>query len=437
MSRRTWDRTSASQHSAFQRCQRYWYFGWIERVPRITSPAQQRGKDIHTEGEHYLLTGELRDSEYTELRLNYRPYVEAVVPHLPPPQHPDLIIEHELWLPAIEGVSWLGYIDIGFSGVDPLVIRDIKSTSNFRYAKTPKELSEDIQVLSYARWAYEVASYAGEIDLGHIYVKTEKRVVRKRPKTKLVSCIVSQDHVNEIWEREMVTVEKMLAASNAKSAHDLPPTTTACGMYGGCPFRERCGITSEMTVAGMFQLDKKGNAEMGNKFLDKLKKGKKTKKPEGIVPPDAPERETSEEESEAIRAEATAKAEKAAKAKKAKAAKAKKTKTKKNGTTKAFVLYIDCMPKKDVGAEIEPTLFEDWFNPLVMKMNEAVMDEKKLPSYLLLPYAEEKAMVQLAVQESIEDLPLAMVVTSGSPGARDALGALVPHATQVVVGTRG
>jgi hypothetical protein len=423
---RIWDRTSASQHSAFQRCQRYWYYGWIERIERPKSPAMQRGTDIHSETEHYLNTGDLRDSAFTERELNYKPYVEALKPYLPPPGHSDLLIEQRIELAAIDGVSWLGFIDIGFSGVDPLQIRDLKTTSDFRYAKTPAELMDDIQLMSYAEWTYTVAGYSGEIDLGLIYVKTEKKLVRKKPKTKLVNIVVDEDHVHDVWAREMVIVGEMKdVASNCKNAHDLPPTVSACGMYGGCPFVAQCGLTGSDMLFGT----KKEKGKGMNKFLNKLNKNKKKNGAE-VLSKDAPSRTT-----ETV-------ADKAASAPDAKekpAVKKKRTKKKTNGKA-PFTIYVDCFPTKDVNADgVAPTLFEDWFGPIVMKMNEHALEEKKLPSYLLLGFAEEKALVAVAIKDAIDKgaLPSVLVINSGTPSAKDAMGSLVPHATTVVKATRG
>jgi len=422
----------------------------------------QRGTDIHTEVEHYLQTGELRDSSYTDLGLNYRPYVESLVQHLPPAKSPELIIEHPIEIECGPGLPlWIGYIDIGYSGAKPLQIRDIKSTSDFRYAKTEQELSDNIQLISYAKWAYEVGN-EGDIDLGHIYVKTEKKIVRKKPLTKFVNVRLSKKHVESVWQSELETVAQMVEAAEAPSAHDLPPTTSACNDYGGCPFREQCGITSEMSLKGLFQADNKKGQSMGNAFLEKLK-AKQAQGGVSIVPPDAPARETSAQESKKIRDEAEEKKQKADEAAAKKAARAAKKaakeaakaaepeeeeeeedtavetpKKKTNGANgkKTFTIYIDCMPKKTVGREVEPTLFEDWFSSLVMQMNEHVLEEKKLPSYLLLPYSEEKAMIQLAVESVVDKLPQEMIVTSGVPGAKDALAILSPHATTIITGIR-
>jgi len=105
---------------------------------------------------------------------------------------------------------------------------------------------------------------------------------------------------------------------------------------------------------------------------------------------------------------------------------------------KSFALYIDCMPTKDLDAEMEPTLFEDWVQPLVMTLNEEAMKASNLPDYRLLPFSQEKVALSLAINEAItKSMPSAIVILSSSPTAKDALGVLIPHARQVVRGLRG
>lgn len=484
--RRNWRQTSASQHNAFTRCQRYWYFGWIDRLERPSGVGARRGKGIHKESEHFLLTGRIRESSYDEegnptkpgLGESYAPYVEALRPHLPPPQDPDLIIEQRIWLPTIEGVWWLGFIDIGYSGTALVKVHDIKSLSDFRYRKTPEELAHDIQLNSYARWVFEDVGHRGELELGHLYVKTAPKVPKK-PRVKPVSTIVTRDHVAGVWDEAMPVVSTMKKiAAECDSAHDLPPTVSACGMFGGCPFRSNCGITSRDFFQGF---GKKKEKKMGT-WLDKVraKKGKEEKKDEApsIVPDDAPSRETSDEEAAKIRAEVEEKArkreEKKAKAAQAAAGKPNYSKMKKaelvalleaggdgahdvdqdqrvehltgelegamkkiaelqaaaKGGSKGFVLYIDCVLSK--GRDV-PTTFEDWYAEISARMDAAAEDEG---GFWSLGFAEQKGLLVATVTEEIREngLPPAMSVMSGSLGARDTIGLLIPHATNVVRG---
>ena len=207
-------------------------------------------------------------------------------------------------------------------------------------------------------------------------------------------------------------------------------------MYGGCPYLSKCGFGG-VTTGLLKGLTGKGKG-MANEFLKKLRNKNNqnkvvdekkdiidqfiTLKEEDLktlppdlktLPPDAPSRITEKPKPK----EKTRK---------------KPSSRKKNDSKKGFVLYIDCAPVKLTSGGIEIVLFEDWFGPLVIKMNDHVKENSGLPSYRLLNFSEEKAMIDAAVNEAIPSLPELMVVSSSSPGAKDALGALIPHATDVI-----
>ena len=108
-------------------------------------------------------------------------------------------------------------------------------------------------------------------------------------------------------------------------------------------------------------------------------------------------------------------------------------------TTKAkeFVIYMDCMVTKGAG-DVEPTTLEDFFGPIEMELNEWAMKEKNLPHYYLSAFGEQKAVLSIAIQDKIKKgLPSSMLVRSSSPLARDVLQFLLPHASQVVSALRG
>jgi hypothetical protein len=419
----------------------------------------QMGKDIHEEAEHYLLTGKMRDSNYGGL--NYRPYVEALLPHLPPPMHEELIVEQEIDLEVIPGITWKGYIDHGIdsSGEQLLSLGDIKTTSNIQRAKTPAELMYDIQMMSYGRWVYEKCGYKGTIDLRHLYVQTSKDGVAKKPKTKVVNIVADEEHVAGIWEQAKKQTEIMQLASQCSSAHDLEPNTDSCHLYppDGCPFKKECGLTAKDFFSLSFKKKEKGT-DM-SKFLAKLKAKNNGESGASILPPDAPSRETevTEEEEPKVASKPKNKFGKKAFVKKTTAkpsepepeeeeteeeveapVKPKKLVSKAKADTGGLAIYIDCMPVKDVASGgVEPTLFEDWFAGIVQEMDAEVAEEQSLPSYLLLPYSEEKAMIKLTVAEHLDKLPPTLVVNSGTVGAKEVLSTLIPHATLVVRATRG
>jgi hypothetical protein len=485
--------TSASQVEAFLRCPRFWHYGWVKKLKAPPAPAQVRGSAIHEEAEHTQNhDGEVRDTPFA-------PYVKSMLPYMPIGQE-RVLTEHKFLLPTAPDLpSWLGFIDLlddsrTLSLDEFLRVLDYKSTSDFRYAKTPEELKKSTQMCSYARYVFESGHDEEYVEVGHLYIKTAKRTPKK-PKCKLVTAKVTREEVNAVWERDLKVVRLTVEAAQEINTDKLPApdSSDACMKYGGCPHRARCGLTIAASPAGsrFGKTNRKGNA-MADSFLDRLqqKAGKKgapknnepeTKATVSVLSPDATERTTaapaagSAEEMQKSLDETIKKQKEAIKAaqEKEKAAVKKKTtrktnkkpmlagtywngneyvepsspdwsvseferiagKKKTNGT--GFVLYIDCTPVKDVDADVEPTLFEDWISPICMVLNETVQKEKSLPDYRLLPYAEEKAVFAIAVKDGIGDIPSAMVINSGTPGAKDALGVLIPHASKVIRSLRG
>ena len=187
------------------------------------------------------------------------------------------------------------------------------------------------------------------------------------------------------------------------------------------------------------------NGSNGSEVKAKAANVPKIDKPEGVLADDAPSRETPVKTEEEIAAEvALEKAQKnAEKARKKAAAAAKKatkktTAKKKTPTREGLHLFIDCMQIKDLNNNtgLDPTLFEDWIGPIVENLNAETLEHKKLPDYRLLPYAEEKAAFATAITARIDNLPQYMIVNTGTPGAKDALGVLIPHAVEIVKGFR-
>jgi hypothetical protein len=395
-----------------------------------------------------------------------------------------------MWLQLEPGLGWLGYIDLLYSmRGNSMVIWDHKTTSDFRYAKTPEEIARNIQPLSYARWVYE-QGHKGMIDLVLFYLKTKPKCPKK-PKVLYRSKLVSEAHVRSYWDSEVLSVipdMKTVAAVPESDTQLLRPNTNACSLYGGCEFRGKCGIDN--SISSMFRNNTKGS-EMTTSFMEKMKanaakenaknagegaadsnKGAHT----GVLSPDAAGRETPVEtkgdeppktdekkkgrkrmtdaekvaskakrelakaqaavaEAEAAEAKAKADEEAEAEAEQAKATEEAGTSPPKtNGANghAGFTLYINCYPRKDIHRDVEPTLFEDWFGPIDLAMNETALEKSDKPHYMLLSFGDQKALIFSAVKARLGSVPDELVVNTKSQGASEALSILIPHATRVV-----
>ena len=222
---------SASQVDSWDRCQRYWYNRSVLKIPTPQTPAQKRGQDIHSAVETYLREGTIHPE--------WAGHVNVAIPYLPPPKSPDVLIEQKITLKTFPGgPDWIGYIDLLWMVKLPVKISDHKTTGNFKYVKTPSDLRDNIQMNSYGKWVIDNVDY-DEVEYEHIYIGT------KEIRSKIVSVLVTRDHINKIWARDVEKVKAMAEVASAEptTAEELPPTYSACGMYGGCPYRERCHIS--------------------------------------------------------------------------------------------------------------------------------------------------------------------------------------------------
>lgn len=454
--------TSATQVETWTACPRAWHFQWVRGFKEPPTASMQRGTHIHAAAEFAQKNGgKLPDNEWAA-------YARSMLPHLPIGKD-KVLVEHMFTIPTGKGLPpWLGYIDLvddSRTFTPHLRIYDYKTTSDFRYAKTPQELSENSQVSSYAKWAYENGHDEEFVQVGHLYILTAKKTP-KTPRVLPVLVDIDQPQVETVWARDLVKIEDMVHAAEIANTEKLEPKGTSngqCKKYGGCPHRSRCGITQE-TGFGFGKAKEAGT--MSNDFLKRLQEKKaatnganahgpvsnvsslpkvSAKAPTGVLPPDAAPRTTPVKtkapavEAEIDHAEPQGVAEVAAAAvTKRPVGRPRKEKTA-AASGDGFALYIDCMPVKDVSADLEPTLFEDWVNPIRLSLNDETMKAKNLPDYRLLPFSEEKALFGLALNEKIGggNMPPALIFNSSSPGARDALDVLIPHAKFVVRGLRG
>ena len=244
---------SASQVTTFERCQRLWWFQKIAGFRLPQSKAMKLGTDVHSAIEHYLIYGRIRDDEFAK-------FIVSLKSHLPAPND-NCLVELPIKLLTIGSLPWLGYVDLIEYEASPMRVRDYKTTSDFRYAKTPDELSRNTQLISYAEWCYQ-EGYVGEIELGHTYVHTK----RKTPTVKPVNVIVDREHVRSEWNKKLAVVEKMIVVAECTEATDVKPTVTACGMYGGCEQKARCGVVAPSPFK---QLGSRGKPNMS--FMSDLR----------------------------------------------------------------------------------------------------------------------------------------------------------------------
>lgn len=504
---------SASQLNAFRGCPRSWFLRWITGIKQPDTPAQARGKQVHSILEEYFKTKVIPQTH----PLGYYRYIEWLrdAKLIPDPNEERIASEHFIFLDTATGLPIEGYndaigvplvgvVDAGLYERELLEIGDLKTTIDLRYAKTPAELFADTQMNTYALWAFGHDDDLEEVKVTHYYVKVDppgKPAVKKPKSTKVlkVSTGITHESAADIWVRDCATMEEMKTAYLVDSFEDLTPNLNFCDTYGGCSQKETCGIKPSLTLFARIDKQTKEKKKMAEGFMSKVNaarkaqgkgeagaskdndekkskvakaaeaaeakeakaqaakdkkakakeakaaKEKESKKDLGkkptfaekmrakkaaaaaaagdpgededeasITPPDGADRETSAEESEAIRGKASAAADKKAKAKAAKEEKAAKAKAAKEAkaadkkTTKSktkakggFNLYIGCVPMK--GDDLPYVLIEDWMAPILESLNENVSANTEHVHYRLLEFSEEGVALEAAVLDFIDE----------------------------------
>lgn len=235
---------SASQVESWNACPRKWHFEKVRGFKEPPTAAQQRGTAIHAVAEYAVNhAGAMPDSPYV-------PFGQAMLPYLPIGQ-PRVLAEYKMNLATAPGLPpWFGVIDLvddSRSMSKYLRITDHKTSSDFRYAKTPEELRENTQVACYAKWVYETGHDEEFVEVGHLYIHTKGDTIPKRkpPRILPVYTLVDQPQVERVWARDLLSVEAMVQATSIANTDLLEPRGTSngtCTKYGGCPHRQRCGI---------------------------------------------------------------------------------------------------------------------------------------------------------------------------------------------------
>jgi len=251
--------------SQFAGCQRRWWFAKVQRVPEPEEKQHVEGQKVHSEIEHYIKTGENILGDVAKAGLRFIP------------RHPELLVERDMskGLTA-DGIPVIGRIDLidpvgmyidehGEYQDDPpdsVEVIDWKTTSNLKYAKTPQELLQTVQMSGYGMYASIAFPGTEYIRLSHVYFQT-RGAHRAVKSTALFSLAEIQDRWHTIEE----VVKQMRVVAKVSSAEDVPPNVDSCNAYRGCPFKSICPIPKTSVLTNLFS---KGDSSMGSLF-DRLR----------------------------------------------------------------------------------------------------------------------------------------------------------------------
>ena len=310
----SWNRVSASQIENYRKCPRSWFFKSIQKVGETQRGSQVLGTSYHLIMEKVPkgLTHPTKEDTNADPEewAKAKALADLTLPLLPPdprdltqrecyitletyPGGPQLIGYVDLMMP--QGVGWPSFL----IPASEIIIGDYKTTSDFRYMKTPEELADNVQMMTYAKWALEkyAKSDDGILDLSvegvrllHIYAKTRPPFTKSSIRNS--SAIVTPHQIEGYWQKTLDTVREMAQVSLCGNPEDVKPEGTLnghCEAYGGCSFRDKCGIQKESGIKGLFNISKKPKTETqetpdmsGSAIMAKIQAARAA---QGLAPP--------------------------------------------------------------------------------------------------------------------------------------------------------
>ena len=233
-----WNNVSASQINTYRSCPTKWWWEKRGGFPQPETEAMRRGKRLHKAWENYLLFGAVPQD----------PIAISTLEHLPPPgsmtkEHVERRIDQTEGLP----VPLIGYIDLEEPPHIIARVTDHKTTSDFKWCKTPEELSLDPQALIYAEAYFRKYPHVPSVIFRHVYGRTKGRAESTTREVEL-----SRQWVAEQYQRNIVGTAHEMAADAVKDVREVAYKTSACDRYGGCPHRARCMMVGKQ-LGGMLQ----------------------------------------------------------------------------------------------------------------------------------------------------------------------------------------
>jgi hypothetical protein len=229
-------RSSASQVQQFEACAQKWAMKYVLGIKEPQSHQQSHGESIHSQlEEYYKSLGEVLPTHDSVLLLLEK--------DIPKPQD-GMLVEHPsdrgLGIRAadVEMIGRIDLVDPVSKGLAVVDIIDWKSTSNFKYNKTPAELEENIQLTVYGHWAFEVLGAKG-VRYAHAYVGT------KEEKAQVVwTRVLNRKEVRDAYtniENTLMVMKMIPDVVNQLGIMAVPGNLKQCWAYGKpCHYQKMC-----------------------------------------------------------------------------------------------------------------------------------------------------------------------------------------------------
>lgn len=234
---------SATQVDTRDDCARKWGFYKIEGIKGAQNRFAARGEELHKIAEEFLIDGKAPpESDAGKV-------FKAGLRHLPAPGTCLAVEEKFLWYPAGEAFGFSGRKDWLEKVTGDLVrVGDHKTTTSANWIKPVEALRAHPQPLIYGAHVFVEHPWLPTVDFRWLYYIWEPRRPHAEPRDWQMSASEIEDGFGKIVEkcRQMATWLKQGVRAN-----ELPYDVDACDKYGGCPYREHCGLTPQERLRGI------------------------------------------------------------------------------------------------------------------------------------------------------------------------------------------
>ncbi len=298
-------RYSPTQLSMYLACPRKHFFQYVLGFRPPQSASQIEGSRIHTQIERPLIAGEVpidpraaaavaelarieaAGSNDLEARLaavtastaDYALTMGAAI------ATGEVLVEAEMSIDlpptsTSKDRKYVGRVDLADFRKRIPEVTDHKTMADLKWAKVEHELFEDVQMVSYGKWALEVDQAAPAVVVRHLAVPTRGRITAVA-----TDATLTREHVERKWAEYLPVLAEMDEA-RSKDVADVHPKgfeNGECDRFGGCPHKTRC-------AGAIFR--REGAEEMAQNnspaaLQEKLAKLKAQIHGTPVVPPDA------------------------------------------------------------------------------------------------------------------------------------------------------
>jgi len=274
---------SPTQVDTYRLCPRKWAWNKRDGITKPSNRFAQRGTNAHAVLDTWLSKGEPPDLS-TEIGKMVQPGLKL----LPPPRSGET--EHEFRLKTDVGIYVMKLDHFKLERLSDVIhvdIHDHKTTTDFKWIKTPDDLMKDVQACSYGiagfkkvamraqaegwermlpvvlrkNWVYYRAGTEGKEGSKpaarkvQLVVLPEGMPAPKKPVDVLAEHFgfMRTPELFKMFEGIEATATEMLDHHRAKRmAMDLPYNAGACEAYGGCPYKDDpCILTGRERMRGI------------------------------------------------------------------------------------------------------------------------------------------------------------------------------------------